>query len=170
MKFPFRRGNDSQNDLPKEVQEYYQNEKRQRRGVAGLLAIGTLLATVVLALGLFFGGRWLYRSLSDRDSQPAKVSQSDTTSNEQIPGTEENKPASTDKPSTESSNTKPQTLPGDENDVISVTGSQSTGKSATTQSDLPKTGPADTAAIFAGTVLIASVAHYSLTAGKRRFN
>lgn len=70
MQWPFKRRR-QQDSLPPEVQEYYQTEKRERSGLAWLLALGTLLATLAIAMGLFWGGRWLYRTLTDQNDKPA---------------------------------------------------------------------------------------------------
>ncbi len=59
--------NQDEAKVPEEIQEYYQSEQRERTGVAWLLAIGTLLVTVVLAAGIFFSGRWAYRNILDND-------------------------------------------------------------------------------------------------------
>lgn len=56
--------------LPEEVREYYQAEKRQKAGVAWVLALGTLLVTFLVAGALFFGGRWAYRAIFDKDDKP----------------------------------------------------------------------------------------------------
>ena len=62
MRNPFKRQPKADEvTLPKEVQDYYEAEKRERVGVASMLAIGTLVVTVILALGIFFGGRWVWR-------------------------------------------------------------------------------------------------------------
>lgn len=58
----FNRRKQNTDVLPEEVREYYQTERRERTGMAWLLAIATLLATFIIAAGLFFGGRWVYRT------------------------------------------------------------------------------------------------------------
>ncbi|PID32074.1 hypothetical protein CR970_02450 [Candidatus Saccharibacteria bacterium] len=55
--------------LPAEVQEYYQAERRERTGLAWLLALATLAVTIALAAALFFGGRWLYTTLRSDDTK-----------------------------------------------------------------------------------------------------
>jgi len=65
----FNRRNNQAN-VPAEIQEYYQAERRERAGVAWLLAIGTLVVTILLAVGIFFGGRWVYRSITDNNKKP----------------------------------------------------------------------------------------------------
>ena len=64
----FNRRKNSTPVLPEEVQEYYQAERRERTGRAWLLALATLFVTFLLAAALFFGGRWVYRALSDNES------------------------------------------------------------------------------------------------------
>lgn len=66
--------------VPTEVQEYYNEQSRSNQGKAWLLAIGTLLITLAVALGLFFAGRFVYRAITDsgdRQPEPA-VTQSPT--------------------------------------------------------------------------------------------
>ncbi len=75
--WPFNRNSDQDSTLPAEVQDYYQAEKRERTSVASLLAIGTLLVTIVIALGLFFGGRWVYRTVFDSNDTAPTTEQQD---------------------------------------------------------------------------------------------
>ncbi len=49
-----------------ELEEYYAN--RQSNGMAWIMAFLSLLITVAVIAGLFFGGRWLYRTLTDNDN------------------------------------------------------------------------------------------------------
>jgi cytoskeletal protein RodZ len=58
----FNRRKQNTDVLPEEVREYYQTERRERTGMAWLLAAGTLVVTFIIAAGLFFGGRWAYRA------------------------------------------------------------------------------------------------------------
>lgn len=67
----FRRRDKTENSVPPEVQEYYQSERRERVGIAWMLALATLVVTVLLAFGLFYGGRWAYRALFDRPNDVA---------------------------------------------------------------------------------------------------
>jgi len=69
------RRNREQSVLPEEVQEYYQTEKRQRRGLAIILALVALLVTILVAAGLFFGGRWIYRKFDNKNDKQAESSQ-----------------------------------------------------------------------------------------------
>lgn len=73
MKLPFRRRD--KEDVPAEIKEYYQAERRERVGVAWAVALLTLLITVGIVMGLFFGGRWLYRTLANRDQNQTATTQ-----------------------------------------------------------------------------------------------
>lgn len=127
--WPFKRNQDD--ILPEEVKDYYESEKREKAGVAGMLAIGTLLLTVALALGLFYSGRWVYRTVFDRDNGSTQQVSSDenqqTTNEGQV--TDESvstsRDSNADQATTEtptSSPPPPQTQP-------------------TSSSSLPRTGP-----------------------------
>ncbi len=56
----FKRKNTYSNVLP-EVESYYAAEKRERSGLAWLAALASVAFAAALILGLFFGGRWIYR-------------------------------------------------------------------------------------------------------------
>ncbi len=71
----FKRKKQNTDVLPAEVREYYQSERRERAGVAWLLALGTLLLTFVIAAALFFGGRWLYNTIFNNDNNDSDTKQ-----------------------------------------------------------------------------------------------
>lgn len=73
----FKRNKKNTDVLPAEVREYYQSERRDRAGVAWLLALGTLLLTFVIAAALFFGGRWLYNAVFDKDTETTQTTSQD---------------------------------------------------------------------------------------------
>ncbi len=68
--------------LPDEVNQYYQSQRRERTGVAFMLGLLALVATFLVGLGVFFGGRYLYQKIQGDDDKktPATV-QVDTDSN-----------------------------------------------------------------------------------------
>lgn len=70
-----------------DINDYYASERRQRVGVAWMLGLATLVVTVLLALGLFYGGRFVYRTVFDNDNEPA-VTQEDE-QDQPVAGTEE---------------------------------------------------------------------------------
>lgn len=69
----FNRNRNQIDQVPVEVQEYYQAERRERTGMAWLLALATLGATIALAAALFYGGKWAYRSIANRNKKPQTV-------------------------------------------------------------------------------------------------
>jgi cytoskeletal protein RodZ len=118
-----------QSVMPQEVEEYYQSEQRQRRGVAIGLAVVALLAAMLVIAGLFFGGRYVYNKFIKDDNKPAAVQQEDKNEDKksgdeqvQAPGsnsTDEpapSTPAPTPAPDSSTANPQPQTTPnlGDE--------------------------------------------------------
>lgn len=51
--------------LPEEVDNYYKSQRRARIGTAWLLGFLTLVITLIIALGLFYGIRYAYREITD---------------------------------------------------------------------------------------------------------
>jgi hypothetical protein len=70
MKLFTRRKKTVDPNLPPEVQAYSQAEHRERMGVAWLVGIVSLIISLAVITGLFFGGRWAYRKLAHKDSKP----------------------------------------------------------------------------------------------------
>ncbi len=56
--------------LPAEMQEYISAEKKERVGLAWLLAFATLVATLVLSVGVFYGGKWVYKATFKPNDSP----------------------------------------------------------------------------------------------------
>lgn len=163
MKWPFKR-NKNVDGVPQEIQEYYQTEKRERTGVAWLLALGTLLITVGLAIALFFGGRWAYRAITsgnnDKSSETTQVAQSPS----ETPNENENNqtPSTNDEGQTEGANTEGQTSSTSTNQPNNP--SQTTGRTqGAATGNLPSTGPSETLALVIATIAIASAAHYAFS-------
>lgn len=174
MKWPFRRNKD-QTDVPAEIQEYYQTERRERTGVAWLLALGTLLVTVGLATLLFFGGRWLYRTVANRgDGGRDNVSQVEqeqgSEGRNRGDGSKDEGSARDNDGQTSSTNTRDSDQPGGG----TAQGSQSTPPAApsrttspTTGDNLPDTGPGNVVGLFMATTVTAATAHYALNTRRR---
>lgn len=51
-----------------ELEEYYANQKKGRSATAWFMAFLSILITVAIIVGLFFAGRWIYRTFIDDDS------------------------------------------------------------------------------------------------------
>lgn len=128
--------------VPPEVEQYYESTRRERKGIAWLLAFATLLLTLVIAAALFFGGRWIYRKITNNDSQPAPTPvQQEENQAEQTPsGTPneseddregERETAATPNNQNESEQNSTTTLPSNESQV------PTTGPTP----EIPRTGP-----------------------------
>lgn len=93
--WPFnrRKKEQAQASMPAEVRQYYQAERRERVGLAWLLAAGTLVATVLVVLGLFFGGRWIYRKVNESDNKTQTASQNQNPPAQTAPGSGSANPA-----------------------------------------------------------------------------
>lgn len=76
-----RRRNQSLSEL-----ESYYAARRGRSGTAWLMALLSLVVTVAILAGLFFGGRWVYRALRDNNGSNT----SDTTSDVVVGTVDEN--------------------------------------------------------------------------------
>lgn len=168
----FKRKEQVDQQVPLEIQEYYQAEKKERAGVAWLLALGTLAVTLLLATGIFFGGRWVYRKAMDKAPQTATTSEaeqsedtkeeeekkedtssSDADSSANAPGT-----ATTNSPSSPGTSTTPTTTTPATPTTPSTT-SQVASSSQTNRDGLPSTGPGDVIAIFVIVSIAATLAH-----------
>src|SRR4051812_17064489 len=83
--WPFkRRKKENGKPVPSEVKQYYASEHRERVGLAWLVAFASLILTVAIIAGLFFGGRWIYRKVTNNDKKPTTgqaPSQPETTQN-----------------------------------------------------------------------------------------
>lgn len=66
-----------------ELEEYYANQNKRRSGMAWFMAFLSILITIVIIVGLFFAGRWLYRTIVDDDSS-SDTTTSDTSSGESV--------------------------------------------------------------------------------------
>lgn len=134
--WPFNHKKKQNEALPEEVQEYYEAGRKQQTGMAWLLALGTLVVTVILALTLFFGGRWIYNRFSDKDQPAAPTAQkdADVSSDDLSSPTPSDNPASSNatNPQQGTSSTNTQQSSG------STSQTPSTGSSAT---EVPDTGP-----------------------------
>lgn len=168
----FNRRNRNQTNVPAEIQEYYQTERRERAGVAWLLAGGTLVATVLLAAGIFFAGRWVYRAAFDKDEPiaqqdqrkeegqgdqtpaPAPAPQPTPSPTPTTPAPTPTTPAPTPapRPTTPAPQSTPQPQP-------QPTPQPATGSTAGSNTSIPATGPADMLGIFVAVTVLGYFIH-----------
>ena len=150
--WPFGRiGKKQIKNVPEEVQEYYQSERRERVGIAWLLALATLITTIVLAIGLYFGGRWAWREIFGNEEQ---------TTTEQQEGTQQGQPES------EGQGSEQETQPSGGNEGQNTQPTPQPAQPAPQQSaqptngqNLTNTGPADTLAAFIGASILGTLGY-----------
>ncbi len=162
--------------LPEEVKEYYASERRDRVGLVWVLAFGSLLLTVAVALGLFFGGRWAYRKIANEPAsttttqqpaaptpatpatpEPATPTPSPTTT----PATPAPSPASGGTVDSSAATTTPAPTQTTANPQTTPPAATSTSSSpASTTTNLTNTGPGDTLLFFIATVGAATITHF----------
>jgi len=67
MRLPFRgkKTNAGADKTPTEIKQYYTEEARDRRGATWLTGAAVFIVTVLVVLGLFYGGRALYRAITN---------------------------------------------------------------------------------------------------------
>lgn len=140
-------------NLPEEVQEYYESGRRGRRGIALLLGLATLVITLLLAAGIFFGGRWIYRKITNNDSKTPETTQNQQNSN----GGSNNQPTPTPEP-------KPTPAPAPTPTPAPTPAP--TPKPAPTPAPAPvvtpNTGPGDVVAIVLATTVLATAGFYTV--------
>lgn len=99
-------------NVPAEVQDYYQSQQSEHKSVAWLLAFATFVLTLVLILGLFFGGKWAYRKIANRDKNaPSEVAKPQANT-EETPATtpdETSEPDDSEEPAVSGNSDTPQT-------------------------------------------------------------
>jgi uncharacterized membrane protein YgcG len=147
-----RRNKTVQTNVPQEVQDYYTAERRERKSVAWLLAIVTFIVTLLIALALFYAGRWVYRKVSDRNKTTTETSQTkdETTDQSSSGGSSESgssNPANgsegTTAPGTSQSGQGSASSGGSSSDQQTSSTSTSTPSPAVggSSTEIPRTGP-----------------------------
>lgn len=135
--------------VPQEVQDYYQSERRERTGVAWLLALATLVVTLLLAIGLFYGGRWVYRTAFKNDSTPtATQTATSTTASVEVNNTDDQQSSSTDTDTaTPTASPSPSSSPASTSSP-SPTPAATNATSTNSSTALVNTGPGDALTVF----------------------
>ncbi len=149
--------------VPEEIQEYYQDERRERTGVAWVLAAGTLVMTILLAAGIFFGGRWAYRKIQGNDKPDTTQVAQESTENEQAPAPDPTPssdgavpPNPTPTPSITPTPVPPNAPP---TPSPRPNAQPNTGDVAGTTTPLPSTGPAEVLGVFVSVTLAGYLMH-----------
>lgn len=166
-----RKKTDEPAPLPPEVEDYYQAEKRERSGIAWLLALATLALTILVSAGLFYGGKWAYKKITNPNKPDTGIVQEGTRNQDN----NDTPPTPTGSPQTSSTATPPpapSTPPVANTPPTPPSRPGSNTPAATTQNaansaNLPTTGPADTAVLFGVVVLAGYFSHQYLYASRK---
>jgi len=162
-----------------ELQEYYANQKNDSTARAWLLAVGSLLVTAALLIGFFFGGRWIYRKIANKDDKAVETAQNTGTSSKtgttNAPGSSSTTKNNTNTTKTTPSTTTPSTSGSSSSSTsttsttaqgVATTQSAATNKAATAASTVPNTGPGSTFTLFALVTVFVYFVHRSYTLRK----
>jgi cytoskeletal protein RodZ len=125
---------------PTELQDYYQAENRERRGMAWLLAFVTFFVTLALVLLVFFTGKWAYQRFKDKSKSPHTTSQTKPQgeSNNNSNNTDQSKSSSNS--NTNGNNNSAQTNNGSSTQGAQNTTPQTSSTSTSVPSQQPVTG------------------------------
>lgn len=168
----FNRKKSNNKAVPPEVKQYYASEHRERVGLAWLIAFLSLIVTVAVVAGLFFGGRWAYRKVANKDTNNKPTTGAGV---DNVPDSQSN-PDAASKPNDLQPTAKPPTDGGevavDDNKKPESDSSSSESSSGDNSSDestkatepaptaLSDTGPGSTLAVFVAVSILAYVAHW----------
>lgn len=144
-------------EVPEEIQDYYETERRERTGVAWLLAFGTLIATILVASGIFFAGRWAYREIAGTDDDGStEIAQNEEQEQSETERQEEQEPSGGQGNAEDESDASDTPQNGGavqgNNDIATPATGDSSG-------DLPGTGPSGTATAFFAVSIISYLVH-----------
>jgi hypothetical protein len=137
----FKRNKKNPSGLP-EVESYYAAEKKERAGLTWILAVVSIAAVLLVLLGLFFGGRWVYNKVRNDDPKPITTDSQETDTAETTP---------------EQSGEVGTTDSGQDTDATD----QAASTPGQSTEDLPNTGPTNLVTIFVLTS-VAGTAAYSV--------
>lgn len=163
-----------------EVDKYYEAERRDRTGLAWLLALVSIVLVALFIIIVFLAGRWAYRAIFEDDKDVAvtsDISQQDNPSfdggsndNENNDQSDANKEgSSTDQPQNsdtsepEGSVDAPATT-----DTPSTPTNNETSVPRTGDDPLPSTGPESLTAVFVGTSALAGGSHYVISRRRQK--
>ena len=151
----------NESEVTKEFEEYYLAERKERAGLAWLMAFVTLCIGAVLLIGAFLGGRWLYGRLNHDDQKKGvaviSISQTEVKKSgdsEKDRAQEAEKQAALD--------ALDATLSGKNK----ATNGSVAGASTNSTQALPNTGPGDLWSVFIGVAIISALVYRMTLASK----
>jgi len=151
--------------VTKEVEQYIKAEKRERAGLAWLLALVSLAVVSLLILGLFFGGRWAYNRFNEDDSNDTAQTETQNEGSTKDQAQTSTPPADGNKEDTSDTSTDAddQQASADDEDEAA---DEEAAVSSDQKEDLPQTGPSQPY-VFASLVAVVSTLLYRLRIKQR---
>ncbi len=137
--WPFNKKKLDQSMLPDEVSEYYKGDKDGVKRPSWVSALLTVAVTAIIAVVLFFGGKWVYQSIFGNNENKT-VDQTSTTKDQ----TEKDNPAVNDNDTESADNTNEAGSDNDNTlDLDSTPSSSAESEStpSTGATEIPATGP-----------------------------
>lgn len=126
--------------LPDEVNQYYRSQKREKTGVVLVMGILALIATLLVGLAVFFGGRFIYNKIKGDDKAPTATVQTDTSNTQGSQSADEN----SDEGSTDTPTGDQQVAPTDDAEVTennsTNTGSEQGSETSNNPGETPQLG------------------------------
>lgn len=162
-----------------EVDKYYEGERKDRAGLAWLLATVSVILVALFIIILFFAGRWAYRVVFDNDQETQTVSTEEGNDQNNVPSidggsTEEDSDNNSDETSNSQNKDENQEQTdqntaqnNNEGEVDAPAQTQTPNQPSTTgeaipgagDSPLPGTGPSNILSIFLITSIVAGLLH-----------
>jgi hypothetical protein len=149
MGFFRRKKNVKTDGTPNDVQNVYTTEKRERTGVAWMLGLLTLVLTVLFTFIIFFGGRWVWQTLTgSRNDAPETLIEVENGENGEADRTDSDRTQNDQDAQQEGQNGATDTARDSTEDesrgIISGDSEQDgAGQSTENQDSVPRTGPSD---------------------------
>lgn len=135
--WPFNKKKLDQSMLPDEVSEYYKEEKGESGRRSWVSALLTVAITALLAVVLFFGGKWVYQSIfgNNDESNETQTAQQDQTENVNQGNQDKSSDSTTD------NNDSTAVADDDAVDKTPSSGADSESTPTTGANEIPDTGP-----------------------------
>lgn len=132
-----------------ELEKYYEAERRERTGLAWILALVSVAGVALVLIGVFFGGRWTYRHFKSNKPETVAVVQTDSGETADQNGTLTNKDSNkTDTSPTPATTPTPATSPATTPAPTKAADTSEPKSTVVAPTQLTNTGPEDVAPAF----------------------
>jgi len=142
-----------------DAQNFYQDDKIERKSVAWLLTGASMIATVAICLGVFFGGRAAYREFTSKKTETVATESTNTTfvATNSLPSTPT--PATT--PIVTKPAPTPEPTPTPTPTAVPAPATTPQVQQAPVKTKLTNTGPGNILATFIAITTLATLLHYA---------